>query len=159
MRRDLYYRIQVVQIDVPPLRIRGNDILILAQHFLERCSARANRSVTGIVPEAARLLLSYAWPGNVRELQNCIEGAVALCCQSHITADDLPPRVSQPHRSEFVLPTDSLDSLVPMDEIERRYVLRVIELTAGNKSLAARLLGLNRKTLNRKLGRYAGSDK
>ena len=153
-RQDLYYRIQVVQLDVPPLRARGNDILLLAQHFLSRHAAAAGKHIHGFLPATAHQLLGYPWPGNVRELRNCVERAVTLCRHSEIGVEDLPPRISKYERSRFVLATDDLDALVTMDEVERRYVLRVFELTGGNKSLAAKVLGFNRKTLYRKLRRY-----
>lgn len=152
-REDLYYRLHVVDIPVPPLRQRGNDALLLAQTFISRYSAAARRSVTGLTHPAAQKIVAYGWPGNVRELQNCMERAVTLTSFNEITTDDLPDRVR-----DYEKPTpsviDELDAFVPMEEIERRYLLRVFEATDGNKSLAAKILGLNRKTLYRKLLRY-----
>jgi two-component system, NtrC family, response regulator AtoC len=153
-RDDLYYRIHVIQIDMPPLRTRGNDILVLAQHFVERFASIAGKPVRGILPAAAEKLLAYAWPGNVRELQNCIERAVTLCRYSEVTADDLPEKVQNSKRAPVVIASDEASDLVSMEEIERRYVLRVFEATGRNKSLAAKILGFNRKTLYRKLRRY-----
>jgi two-component system response regulator AtoC len=153
-RDDLYYRIHVIQIDMPPLRTRGNDILVLAQHFVERFASIAGKPVRGILPAAAEKLLAYAWPGNVRELQNCIERAVTLCRYSEVTADDLPEKVQNSKRAPAVIASDEPSDLVSMEEIERRYVLRVFEATGRNKSLAAKILGFNRKTLYRKLRRY-----
>jgi two-component system response regulator AtoC len=153
-REDLYYRIHVIQVDMPPLRTRGNDILVLAQHFVERFASISGKPVHGILPAAAEKLLAYAWPGNVRELQNCIERAVTLCRYSEIMPDDLPEKVQNSKRTPLVIATDDPGDLVSMEEIERRYVLRVFEATGRNKSLAAKTLGFNRKTLYRKLRRY-----
>jgi two-component system response regulator AtoC len=153
-RDDLYYRIHVIQIDMPPLRTRGNDILVLAQHFVERFASITGKPVRGILPAAAEKLLAYSWPGNVRELQNCIERAVTLCRYSEVTLDDLPEKIQNSRRAPTVIPSDEPSDLVSMEEIERRYVLRVFEATGRNKSLAAKILGFNRKTLYRKLRRY-----
>ncbi len=160
-REDLYYRIQVIEIEVPPLRARGNDVLLLAQHFIEQSGATNGKAVSGVTAPAAKKLLAYGWPGNVRELQNCIERAVTLTRFNEITVDDLPDRMLEEPRSQPALFEGDIDSLVPMDEVERRYVLRVYQATGGNKSLAAKILGFNRKTLYRKLIRYgvlAGGD-
>ena len=153
-REDLYYRIHVIQIEVPPLRVRGNDILILAQHFVNHFSATHAKPVTGFVPAAARTLLAYSWPGNVRELQNCVERAVTLCRHSEITVADLPDKVTEAQPSHPVLDGEDSYELMPMQEVERRHVLRVYESTGQNKSLAAKVLGFNRKTLYRKLRSY-----
>lgn len=160
-REDLYYRIQVIQIELPPLRARGNDILLLAQHFIEHFAALADKpashrttSIDGLTPAAAEKLLGYSWPGNVRELKNCIERAVTLARYNEIGVDDLPPKVRAHQPSQLLLAGDDPSELSTMDEIERRYVLRVFETTSGNKSLAAKILGFNRKTLYRKLRRY-----
>ncbi len=153
-REDLYYRIQVIEVEVPPLRARGNDVLLLVQHFVERYAAAADKSVTGVTPPVAKKLLDYGWPGNVRELQNCIERAVTLTRFNEITVEDLPDRVAAaepPAVDSF--PTDR-EALETMDQVERRYVLHVYQATGGNKSLSAKILGFNRKTLYRKLVRY-----
>jgi two-component system, NtrC family, response regulator AtoC len=153
-REDLYYRINVVRLDVPPLRSRGNDILLLAQHFLNRYVAPANKPIRGLSPAAAEKLLAYHWPGNVRELQNTMESAVALARFDEIGVEDLPERI-RTHRATHVLVTsDDPAQLLPLEEVERRYILRVLEATASNKTLAAKVLGLDRTTLYRKLERY-----
>ena len=129
-------------------------MLLLVQHFVERHAAASGKSVTGVTPPVAKKLFDYAWPGNVRELQNCIERAVTLTRFSEITVEDLPDRIAaaEPPSVEH-FPTD-LEALERMDEIERRYVLHVHQATGGNKSLSAKILGFNRKTLYRKLVRY-----
>jgi two-component system response regulator AtoC len=153
-REDLFFRINVIHIDLPPLRARGNDILLLAQHFLEHFAARSGRQVSGLAASTAEKLLAYDWPGNVRELQNCIERAVALARFDKITVEDLPEKI-RAHRSSHVIVAGSDPSeLVSMDEVERRYILRVLDAVGGNKTLAAQVLGFDRKTLYRKLERY-----
>jgi DNA-binding NtrC family response regulator len=155
-REDLFYRIHVIEIATPPLRIRGNDILALAQRFIERFAKAQQKPITGMLPATAEKLLAYPWPGNVRELQNCIERAVTLCRHDQILVDDLPAKVRDHERSRLVL-SDPAD-LVSMDEVERRYITYVFETCRGNKSLAARILGFNRKTLYRKLDRHGILD-
>ncbi|HNN91814.1 MAG TPA: sigma-54 dependent transcriptional regulator [Pseudomonadota bacterium] len=157
-RSDLYYRLNVVQVRLPPLRTRGNDVLVLAQHFLDQASARLGKKVERLNPKAAERLLAYSWPGNVRELQNCIERAVALTAYDQIGVDDLPERVRDYRPSQVLVASDHPSELVSMDEIERRYILRVLDVVAGNKSLAAQILGFDRRTLYRKLERYGLSD-
>lgn len=153
-REDLFYRINVVEVAVPPLRARGNDILLLAAHFIARYASAHDKDVSSIVPAAAQKLLDYAWPGNVRELQNCIERAVTLCSFSELGVDDLPAKIRD-FRPDLLTPGETDPrNFAPMEEIERRYVERVYAATGGNKSLAASILGFNRKTLYRKLRRY-----
>jgi two-component system response regulator HydG len=132
---------------------------LLAQHFVNRCAAREAKPVVCLSPEAAAQLLSYSWPGNVRELQNCIERAVALARYDRITVDDLPDRVRGARASQVVIAADDPSSLLPLEEIERRYILRVLEVVQGNRTLAARTLGLDRKTLYRKLERYGDRER
>jgi len=156
-REDLYFRINVIPVEVPPLRRRGNDILLLAQRFIDECSAQAGKHVTGITSPAAEKLLGYDWPGNVRELRNCIERAVALTRFEQVTVEDLPEKVRVERRPRVLLMADDESELVSLEEIERRYILRVLEAAGGNKTSAARILGLDRKTLYRKLERW-GSD-
>jgi two-component system, NtrC family, response regulator AtoC len=153
-REDLLYRIAVIHLEVPPLRARGNDILQLAQHFVERFAAVAGKNVTGISQLAAERLLSYGWPGNVRELQNCIERAVTLTRLSEISMEDLPQKVVQISAPSALVAENSLSDMPALEEVERRYILRVFDLAGSNKSLAAKVLGLNRKTLHRKLVSY-----
>ena len=154
-REDLYYRINVVHVPLPALRARGNDVLALAHHFIERYAAAAEKRVTGITAAAAERLLAYSWPGNVRELQNCVERALALTQYDSLTVEDLPQKIRDFRRSHVLIGSDDPEELVPMEEVERRYVSRVMEAVAGNKTLAARILGFDRKTLYRKLEHYA----
>ncbi len=151
-RQDLFYRINVVQVSVPPLRARGPDILPLAAQFIARFSESIGKPVSGISPAAAERLMSYPWPGNVRELQNCIERAVALARFDQISIDDLPEKIRDYERSHFILGDDPSE-LVPLERIEREYIARVMAAVAGNKSAAARILGIDRKRLYRMLER------
>jgi DNA-binding NtrC family response regulator len=153
-REDLFFRVNVIHVEIPPLRARGGDALLLAQHFLDRFAARGAKRVTGISPAAAERLLAYAWPGNVRELQNCIERAVALTRYEQLTVEDLPEKIRAYRSSHVVVAGDDPSELAPMAEVERRYVLRVMESVGGNKTLAAKVLGFDRKTLYSKLERY-----
>jgi|HubBroStandDraft_1064217.scaffolds.fasta_scaffold01980_7 transcriptional regulator with PAS, ATPase and Fis domain len=154
-REDLFYRINVVRIEVPPLRARGSDVLLLAQYFLERYATQSRRAVVGLTHEAANLLVRYSWPGNVRELQNCIERAVALARSDRIEAADLPDKIEDSRRVSAVVEASEPVELLPMEEVERRHIHRVLEAVAGNKTLAAQILGFDRRTLYRKLGRAA----
>jgi two-component system response regulator HydG len=153
-REDLFYRLEVVTVTVPPLRARGNDILVLAQEFVRSCSARENKKVTGLTSPVVDAFLRYPWPGNVRELRNCVERAVVLTEHDQIVLEDLPdkllPTAPVGHREG----ADETDGFLPMHEIERRYLLRVLEAFGGNKSEAARVLGLDRRTIRRKLDAY-----
>lgn len=158
-REDLYYRLNVVQIELPPLRARGNDVLLLAQHFIGRTSARHDKRVEKLTPKAAERLLAYSWPGNVRELQNCIERAVTLTSYDQIGVDDLPEKVRDYRPSQVLVSSDHPDELVSLEEIERRYILRVLDVVGGNKSLAAQILGVDRRTLYRKVEKYESEAK
>ena len=149
-REDLYFRLNVLELRVPPLRARGKDVLTLAQHFLERGAEEAGKRVTGLSPPVAAKLLDYPWPGNVRELQNCIERAIALARLEVITEDDLPERVRGYVSPKGVEPVER----VSLEEIERRHVMRVLESVGGQRAAAAEILGIDRKTLYRKLGRW-----
>jgi two-component system response regulator HydG len=153
-REDLYYRINVVRIEVPPLRGRGNDLLLLAQAFIERAAARSGKNVVGLVTGAAEKLLSYDWPGNVRELENCMERAVALTRYDQITVEDLPEKIRNYQSSHIVVAGDDPSELLPMQEVERRYIQRVLKSVGNNKTQAAKVLGFDRRTLYRKLDRY-----
>jgi DNA-binding NtrC family response regulator len=152
-REDLFYRINVVRIHVPPLRARGNDILLLAKTFLERAAERSGKGVTRIGNAVAERLLSYNWPGNVRELENCVERAVALARFDEIRVDDLPEKIRD-HSGQQILPiSNDPDEMPTMAEVEERYIQSVLKAVGGNKTLAARVLGFDRRTLYRKLER------
>ena len=153
-REDLYYRLNVLPLRIPPLRNRGGDILILAQRFLAQFAGQAGKEVLGLASSVAERLLAYPWPGNVRELRNCMEYAVALTSRDRVSLGDLPERIHRFESRYVVVAGERLDELVPLEEVERRYILRVLDSAGGNKSLAAHTLGLNRKTLYRKLVQY-----
>ena len=131
--------------------------MLLAQHFLVQHAAKAGKRVTGLSPEAAERLLSYSWPGNVRELQNAIERAVALARYDQVMVDDLPEKIRAYRPSHVLIAADDPSELVPLEVAERRYILRVLESVGGNKTLAARVLGIGRKTLYRKLEQYGAA--
>jgi len=152
-REDLFYRINVVRIEVPPLRVRGNDVLVLAQYFLERMAARSNKKVTRLGRLVADRLVNYDWPGNVRELENCMERAVALTSFDEITIDDLPAKLKDYRPTEVDATCDDPKDLPPMHVVEERYMRKVLTAVSGNKTLAAKVLGFDRRTLYRKLER------
>lgn len=156
-REDLYYRINVLEVNVPPLRDRGNDVFLLAQHFLNRSAERQNRNVRGFSPEAAELIRAYEWPGNARELQNAVERAVALARFEQVRPDDLPPDICQSENLRWSVDADDVESFVPLKTLEERYVRRVLGAVDGNKTRAAKILGLDRRTLYRKLERFGES--
>lgn len=153
-REDLYYRINVVTIPVPPLRARGNDVLLLAQHFLEDVAQRTDKGVRGISQPAARKLLDYDWPGNVRELRNAMERAVALTQRDEIVLDDLPPAVVRHEKRVVDGPEADIGSMLTIEELERKHIQRVLRVAEGNKTRAAKVLGIDRRTLYRKLERF-----
>jgi DNA-binding NtrC family response regulator len=158
-RQDLYFRINVIHVEVPPLRSRGSDILVLAQRFIDRLAHATHKHVGGLSAAAAERLLTYAWPGNVRELENAMERAVAVTRFEEIAVDDLPERIRNYRASHVLVASDDPAELQSMAEVERRYIERVLESVAGNKTLAARILGFDRKTLYNKLERYALDDR
>ncbi|CAN5894570.1 sigma-54 dependent transcriptional regulator [soil metagenome] len=149
-REDLFYRINVVSIPVPPLRARSGDVLSLAQLFLVRSAKRNHKAVVGISPAAARMLQAYDWPGNVRELENCMERAVALSRLDEITVEELPRKIQEHSTTRLVL-GETPPEMITLAEMERRYVHRVLDLVNGNKTHAARVLGIDRRSLYRRL--------
>ncbi|MEY2937008.1 MAG: hypothetical protein RL033_7757 [Pseudomonadota bacterium] len=151
-RADLYYRINVIAVSLPPLRARGTDVLLLGNHFLRRASEGAGREVRELSADVERCLMSYTWPGNVLELQTCMDHAAVLARGTRVEKADLPEKVREPRRSEELI--EATPELPSLEEIERRYILRVFEAVHGNKSQAALVLGLDRKTLYRRLERY-----
>jgi two-component system response regulator HydG len=151
VREDLYYRINVLHIDLPPLRARGGDVLLLAQCFLREIAVRTGKKVSGLTSRAAEQLLSYDWPGNVRELHNCIERACALTRTENVDLEDLPKKVRDYRSGHVLIAGDDPSELASLELVERKYILRVVEACKGNKSRAARVLGIGRKTLYRRL--------
>ena len=160
-REDLFYRLNVIEVEMPALRERGKDVLLLAVHFVNHFATKMQRPVVGLTASSAAALSGYAWPGNVRELANVVERSVALARASRITVDDLPEHVRVGDGARRVRDRDGravrgrpgvegAEELVSLDEIERRYIRRVLEMTRGNKTLAAQILGVNRRTLYRK---------
>lgn len=159
-RRDLYFRLHVVEIVVPPLRKRTEDIPLLAEHFLRKFTAETGRRIKGFTASAMEHLLRYRWPGNIRELKNVIERAVVLCPNEEIGPEDLlltklatagDTEVAAPAAEEEFLPAS-------LEEIERRYILATLQHTDWNKSRTAAILGIERSTLDRKIRRYALED-
>ncbi|NND96107.1 MAG: sigma-54-dependent Fis family transcriptional regulator [Pirellulaceae bacterium] len=150
-RQDLFYRINVIQLHLPPLRARGADILILAKHYIELFASKSQKRIEGIADPAAEKLLAYNWPGNVRELRNVIERAVALTRYDTITLEDLPEKIRDHRGGTVFIGGDDPTELVPMEEIERRYIEHVLHAVDDNRTQAAKILGLDRKTLYRKL--------
>ena len=151
-REDLYYRIAVFPIVVPPLRERREDIPLLAKHFLEKHAERIDKSISGISNAALRLLLQHDWPGNVRELENAIERALLLETTDVLQAHNLPPQLSPIVNSRRGRQEPA--AVLPLAEVERQALVHALEVSAGNVTEAARALGLNRATLYRKLKKY-----
>jgi two-component system, NtrC family, response regulator HydG len=149
-RRDLYYRLNVVKLAIPPLRDRPEDLHALAAMILARVAARMQRPITGYSPDALRHVLRYSWPGNVRQLENAIEHACALAAGPLIEAADLPPEIRHHHS----LAADPI-GVRPLRDVEREYILAALERNAGNRSLTAQQLGIGMATLYRKLRQYS----
>jgi two-component system, NtrC family, response regulator HydG len=150
-REDLYYRLNVVTVHVPPLRERGDDVALLVQFFVEKFAAKNRRKVEGITPECLQLLSSYRWPGNVRELENAVERGVILMRGEHLTEKSLPLPI-QKQKNEGS--GGGIAQATSLQEVEKQQILKTLEETSGNKSEAARRLGITRKTLQNKLQKY-----
>jgi two-component system, NtrC family, response regulator HydG len=159
-REDLFYRLNVVTVEVPPLSARHEDIPLLAQYFMERFAARNRKTVKGFTPQAMDLLIKHNWPGNVRELENAVERSVILLAGDYITERELPLSITQTGdggRREAARPENEglgLTGSQSLETIEKEAILATLSETGGNKSETARRLGINRKTLHLKLKRY-----
>jgi len=149
-REDLYYRLNVVHIAVPPLRERRDDIPLLLNAFLKEYAKENGKNVTGIDNRARALLYKYDWPGNIRELRNCIESAVVMCGGNEITPEDLPPTVS----ASIAPPSITIPVGTTLDDAEKAIICENLAANKGNKSKTADILGIGRKTLHRKLQEY-----
>jgi DNA-binding NtrC family response regulator len=148
-RQDLFLHLNATQVSLPPLRRRGRDVLLLAEHFIRRASTPL-RPVRGLTPGAARAILAHSWPGNVRELENCIGTAIANARYDHVTTADLPAAV----RGQVGPSSSDGAAIMALSELERAHILHVLRSVNGNKALTSRRLGLDRKTLYRKLKAY-----
>jgi two-component system response regulator HydG len=159
-REDLFYRLNVVTLEVPPLRQRTDDIPLLAQHFLERFAVKNRKAVKGFSPQAMDLLLKHEWPGNVRELENAVERAVILMTGDYITEKQLPIAIAAAHDGPSPAQPGAATAAAagpgdrPLETIEREAILAALAAADGNKSEAARRLGITRKTLHNKLKQY-----
>ncbi|MEO1085744.1 MAG: helix-turn-helix domain-containing protein, partial [Acidobacteriota bacterium] len=148
-REDLLFRLRVIHLEMPPLRDRRDDIPKLIEHLLDRYKL-PGRPRKVLTPEAIQMLASYDWPGNVRELANTVEGLTLLAPGDEIRATDLPPALRPQTRIEL----QTADTPLPMQEIERIHIRHTLKHTEGNKAAAARLLGVDIKTLNSKIKKY-----
>ena len=156
-REDLYYRLNVVELRIPPLRNRREDVPLLAQHFLKDFASRNHKDIKGFTPQAMDHLIRYDWPGNVRELMNAVERAVVLSLSDYLAQKDFPiiTGSDQRHTQETAnMHPVQTNGATPLEEVEKATILRTIEATGGNKSEAARRLGITRKTLHKKLKSY-----
>ncbi len=159
-REDLYFRLHVVPLFIPPLRERGDDVLLLARHFAARFARELGRPEPEIAAETERLLTAYAWPGNVRELRNVVERISLLEEGDLVRPEHLPPEIRLPARDDGAAarPLEK-GRVLPLAELERRAILEALEATGGNKTQAASLLGISRQTLRSKLKDYSLEDR
>lgn len=156
-RQDLYYRLNVVTLALPPLRERADDIPLLAQHFMNRFASKNHKRIKGFTPGAMDRLVRYAWPGNVRELENVIERASILLLGEHISERELPERLKTPEQGDAL--ADALETDCPtLDDVERAVILKTLKCFGGNKTETAKALGITRKTLHAKLNKYQGTQ-
>jgi len=151
-REDLYYRISVFPIKLPPLRERKEDIPLLAAHFLEKYSKQENKEIEGVAPDALELLMAYNWPGNVRELENCVERAVVLASTREITPKDLPNSVRAIGEKKIYESDNTLSSWI--EKLEEDALRNALLENGGNISQTAKKLGIGRATIYRKAKKY-----
>lgn len=156
-REDLYWRLNVIHLHLPPLRERPFDIPLLVEHFLNKLAEKSRRTAPDILPETLAVLTAYSWPGNARELENVIERAVALAEGDCLTPEDLPERVRSNGQTGNLLARAS-ERRMTLRELEKEYIIEALRLTVGNKSRAAEILGFDRRTLHRKLDEYRAED-
>ena len=153
-REDLFYRLNVVTLNMPPLRERREDVPLLAKHFLEIFAEKNRKTIKGFTPQAMDQLIRYDWPGNVRELMNAVERAVVLASSEYLDEKDLPLALKDEATEGEAPPEQVIPGDLPLEEVEKASILKTLELTGGNKSEAARRLGITRRTLHKKLKKY-----
>ncbi len=151
-REDLFYRLNVVPIHLPPLRERKEDIPLLSEHFFRLYQEKNKKSVKGFLPKTIDTLMRYDWPGNIRELENVIERAILLCRSEYITPKDLPPPLQGEEIEEH--PLISIPPGMTLEQVEREAIIQTLEETGGNRTQTAQILGISRKTLQNKLKEY-----
>ena len=149
-REDLYYRLNVIHIHVPPLRERKDDIPLLMSSFLDEFNRENGKNISGVDGRAKAAIFKYNWPGNIRELRNCMESAVVMCSGEEITLEDLPPSVRCSSESDML----SLPLGITLDEAEKLIIKETLAMNSNNKSKTAEVLGIGRKTLHRKLSEW-----
>ena len=153
-REDLFYRLNVVTLNMPPLRERKQDIPLLAQRFLTMFCEKNRKEIRGFTPQAMDRMLRYDWPGNVRELMNAVERGVVLSGSEYLDEEELPLLLRDASQEEETLSKEAIPADLPLEEVEKASILKTLEQTGGNKSEAARRLGITRRTLHKKLKKY-----
>jgi DNA-binding NtrC family response regulator len=156
-RQDLYWRLNVIHLSIPPLRERPFDIPLLVEHFINKIAEKSGRPPLHVPPETLAMLTAYSWPGNARELENVIERACALTAGPSLTPDDLPERVRSNGQTGALI-ARAKERRMTLRELERDYIVEALGMTGGNKSRAAEILGIDRRTLHRKLDEYRAED-
>ena len=153
-REDLFYRLNVVTLNMPPLKERREDIPLLAKHFLEMFSEKNRKIIKGFTPQAMDQLLRYDWPGNVRELMNAVERAVVLSGSEYLDQEEMPIVLKDGIAGAEEHPKEAIPGDLPLEEVEKASILKTLEMAGGNKSETARRLGITRRTLHKKLKKY-----
>jgi len=156
-REDLYWRLNVIHLHIPPLRERPFDIPLLVEHFINKIAEKSGQTPLNVPPETLATLTAYSWPGNARELENVIERAVALANGHNLTPDDLPERVRSNGQTSSLI-ARARERRMTLRELEKEYIIEALRMTGGNKSRAAEILGFDRRTLHRKLDEYRSED-
>ncbi|HKQ76301.1 MAG TPA: sigma-54 dependent transcriptional regulator [Blastocatellia bacterium] len=156
-REDLYWRLNVIHLHILPLRERLFDIPLLVEHFINKIAEKSGQAPLNVLPETLATLTAYSWPGNARELENVIERAIALATSHNLTPDDLPERVRS-NGQQGSLIARARERRMTLRELEKEYIIEALRMTGGNKSRAAEILGIDRRTLHRKLDEYRSED-
>ena len=149
-REDLFYRLNVVVVSLPPLRERGDDVVLLLSHYLAIFNQENGKQIEGFSPAAVDLLCAYSWPGNIRELRNLVERMVVLSRGTILDVQDVPSHIREQAQQDQI----QMDDNLTVEQMEKKMILQALEKTAGNRTKAAEKLGISRRTLHRKLNEY-----